>query len=436
VRVDEPERDVERTITLPAIRPEPHESWLPPEHPLYRPRHSHRQRTALTCAAVFFCVPVLALAMGVRATEIENRPLAGGPQLASGWGAVTGLPQWATDNLPWRDTAVRTVDGLSRRYFGEPWPQGSRIAAARAPFAPPVSTPGSVAGSGKVIEGRDGWLYYEFDVEGKCHPAQRMDDVLANLGRLRQAVEASGRRFVLIIAPDKTTAVPEYLPDSYAGKACSRTASEEFWRRAPAEAGAVDLRDDLRRITEHDRTPPYFPQDTHWDDRGALLLVRHAAERVEAQVTAGWKVEFERTESSESDLPKLLGRAGRNVVNVYSLAPDGVRDRTQPVHPDLGVPWPMTSAPTEGMVQDRVGFLVDSFAMAATRYLPAAFANGDVVFYSSLRTAPEATLAMMVEQDAIVVEAVERDVIFGSAAIVDPAVIDQIGSAMAAHPIR
>src|SRR5688500_14039434 len=41
------------------------ESWLPNEHSLYRPRHSRRQRTALTCGLVFFFVPVLLLAVGV-----------------------------------------------------------------------------------------------------------------------------------------------------------------------------------------------------------------------------------------------------------------------------------------------------------------------------------------------------------------------------------
>ena len=83
------------TVTGSA-RPQPrrslppvHESWLPSEHPLHRPRHAIRQRTSLICAVVFFCTPLLLLLLGVRVPNIENRQLAAFPSPGDGWGSRT-----------------------------------------------------------------------------------------------------------------------------------------------------------------------------------------------------------------------------------------------------------------------------------------------------------------------------------------------------------
>src|ERR1700754_2012621 len=65
------------------------------------------------------------------------------------------------------------------------------------------------AGFPRVIEGSKGWLYLGYDMLGACLPEQPLDDVIGSLKRLRDAVESSGRKFVLIVAPDKSTMVPE-----------------------------------------------------------------------------------------------------------------------------------------------------------------------------------------------------------------------------------
>src|SRR4030081_2058162 len=96
------------------------ESWLPTEHSLYRPRHSRRQRTALTCALVFFLAPTLAFVSGVRAQPFENRPLHQFPSLSGGWGFFTGLANWATDHLTLRQAGVQAANGISTGVFSDP----------------------------------------------------------------------------------------------------------------------------------------------------------------------------------------------------------------------------------------------------------------------------------------------------------------------------
>ena len=445
VRVEEPERDVERTITLPPVQLESHESWLPSEHPLHRPRHGSRQLTALICATVFFVVPALILAMGARPVEFENHKLAAFPSPLAGWGFFTGLPDWAVDHLPFRDAAIRGVDRISRGVFGEPSPFDQRHGPAQAPpFAPQtqngsssgLAEPPIAAGFPKVIEGGDGWLYYGFDVQGKCRPTQSMDQVIGNLIRLRQAVEASGREFVLVVPPDKTTVVPEHLPATYVGKSCATARSEDFWRRVRTEAGALDLLDSLRQISKVDGRPPYHQLDTHWDDRGAIMMVRQVVEHLQPGVSAGWQIQPERVAEAPADLPRLIGRSGNNVGQLYSLAPDGGRDRTRQPLDDLRSPARLQSSTGSGMITTSVGVLSDSFLLPATRYLPAAFSDIDMVYYTSLTTTPPDVLKVLVDSDVVVVEAVERNLASGVAPIVDPGMVDLIANELAKNPRR
>ncbi|HEY3262416.1 MAG TPA: hypothetical protein VGJ95_19475 [Pseudonocardiaceae bacterium] len=447
MRLEEPERHAERTVILPPLKLA-HESWLPSDHPLHRPRHGSRQLVALICAAVFFVVPALTLAIGVRPAEFENHRLAGFPSPLAGWGFFAGLPDWAIDHMPFRDSAIRGVDRISRGVFGEPSPFVQQKWPAQAPpFAPPTTAgvqsppglaePPMAAGFPKVIEGKDGWLYYGFDVQGKCRPLRSMDEVIGNLIRLRTAVEASGRRFVLVVPPDKTTAVPDHMPDTFVGKSCAAATSEEFWRRVRTEAGALDLLDGVRQIATVDGHPPYHQLDTHWDDRGAIMMVRQVAEQLQPGVSTGWQIRPERSAEAAADLPKLLGRGGHNVGQLYSLAPDGGRDRTRQPLEDLRGAVRLHATTGAGMITEPVGVLSDSFLLPASRYLPAAFSDIDMVYYTSL-TGAEASDAVkvLVDADVVVVEAVERNLASGMAPVVDPAVVSIIADELAVHPRR
>ena len=232
-------RRAEASEAAAGLLPPVHESELPTEHSLYRPRHGTRQRTALISAAVFFLTPLFLLVVGVRPPPIENRELAEFPTPAAGWGMFTGLNPWATDHLPLRPEALAAADAVSRGLFGEPPPLGQGHPAegpAPGPVAPPDPTDEDrerirEAGFPRVIEGSEDWLYLGYDMLGACLPERSLDEVIDALDRLRNEVESSGREFVLIVAPDKSTMVPDYLPKEYVGQRCASEARNAFWRR-------------------------------------------------------------------------------------------------------------------------------------------------------------------------------------------------------------
>lgn len=430
-----------------------HEAWLPSEHPYHRPRHGGRQLMALISALVFFMVPALALMLGVRPAMFENRALAQAPNPADGWGFFTELPAWANDHLPFRDGAVRAVDGVSHNVFGEPFPLGARLDGGRltgrvatpvpqdvpavpsvpsVPFTPSSGVPGVFP---LVVTGKNGWLYFGFDVEAKCAPIRPLDQTIDAVNRLRAAVVASGRQFVFVVAPDKTTAVPQYLPPDYAGRDCARAGTGVFWSQITHRAGAVDLRGNLGALAAHG-DPIYHRLDTHWTDLGALLMTRVLAERIHPGSTMTWKIEPTQTAQSGADLPRLIGRTGVNVYRQYSLAPSGDRDRTGPHVDDIRQPVLIGAGQVPGVLGESVTMLADSFSESAARYVTAGFSDVALVSYETAGSDPADIGALMARRQVVVLEVVERNLASGAVPVLQPDALDVITAQLAARPLR
>ncbi|MEU7526444.1 hypothetical protein AB0A74_11955 [Saccharothrix sp. NPDC042600] len=430
-----------RTTSTTGLPPVP-ESMLPREHVGYRPRHSDRQRVAKVVATVFFAVPLLLFVVGVRPPEFENRPLRAFPSITDGWGFFTGMEGWANDNLPLRDAAVRAVDGVSRGVFGEP-PQfpGRRDTGPVQPPAQPG--PGDIdrdklraSGFPKVIEGRDGWLYLGYDVLGACLPERPMDDVVNAVKDLRSAVESSGRKLVFVVAPDKSTMVPENMPAEYVGKTCAKDARDEFWRRVVGEGGALDLRPALTTAGERRGTPVYSRVDTHWTHEGGLVMTRALAEAVQPGVTAAWKATPAAVVQRAGDLPPLLGQSANFPLQTYDLAPDGVTVQSRAIDKAFRDPLRLTGAGGRGVVAREVGMVADSFTLFATQYLSGGFADLTVVHSDTAGTDPTGVARMLAEHDIVVVEAAERSLVSGINPVLSRTTIDAIKTELAKKPRR
>lgn len=419
--------------------PPTHESMLPREHPLYRPRYGGWQRTALVCAVVFFLAPAVAFVLGVRPLAFENHRLASFPSLAAGWGFFTGLTGWATDNLPLRDLGVYAEAGISQGVFREP-PAYSRTdrQAAGSPLGPMDFSPqGAVSNDySQVIEGTNGWLYYSQDMIDKCTPGQPLATTISDLRQLRSVIEGSGRSLVLVVVPDKTTVVPQYLPEDYPNKACAQAAAGPFWQAVTTQAGAIDLRAGLESLASVEHRPVYYPQDTHWTDLGALYMVRSVVDHLAPGATARWRSVPDGTGTAPSDLPSMIGGTGSNHVIRYSLAPDGgTVDRAGPYADSLDRPLHFTTSPTAGMVTEPLAVLGDSFLGSAYRYLQGAFTSGTAIGYQQLDTDPAQVYSVVAGGRVVLVEVVERNLASGTAQFLQPQVVAGLKTYLASHPV-
>jgi alginate O-acetyltransferase complex protein AlgJ len=427
-----------------------HEAGLDRGHPMPRRRHG-RQLTALICAGLFFLTPTIALGLGTQAARFENRPLAAFGDPSDGWAWLAGLPAWAADNLPFRDGAVQATEAVSRGIFAEPVPRSGSESGSLSELRPaplsrelgPQLGPGTMAPDvpaaqafSSVIEGRDGWLYLGADVSGACLPSRSLDDTLDSLRRLRGVVEASGRQFVLVVAPDKTTMVPEHLPVEYVGRDCSAQAREEFWRRVVAEAGAIDLRPTLGEIARRKGSPAYYPADTHWSQEGGLAMTYALADRVQAGITRTWQVAPAGLIPWPDDISPLIGRGGERQILTYSLAPAGLPDRTRETASDFRIPLHLASAPAAGTVDQPVRMIADSFTQFASRYLAAAFTDITVVHPETIAAFPPSGGELLAGGKVVILQVAERKLLSGTTPILLHPVITEIGSQLSRRPAR
>ncbi|MTD58322.1 alginate O-acetyltransferase AlgX-related protein [Amycolatopsis pithecellobii] len=417
------------------------ESWLPREHSLYRPRHSRRQRTALVCAVVFFLTPALAFVAGVRPAAFENRALHGFPP-GEGWAFFTGLSDWATDHLPLREQGVDAARDISTGVFGDPPQSGQTESSGPIGLGLPTTTrpkdndpPG---GYPPLIYGSDDWLYLGVDMSNKCVPTLSPDGVVRAFQRLRAAVENSGRRFELVIAPDKSTAAPEHLPSTYAGKDCARAASATFWRNATSRLGDVDLRPSLTATATRVGHPLYDANDSHWTYEGGLTMTYALAEAIQPGITASWLVGPRTINPWPADLPMLIGKSADRRLMTYTLKPDGVTDREHYVASDFRAPLELkqdTATPSTGVIGANTAVLADSFTQFASPFLAAAFQNVTIVHAETMAqdTTANAT-KLLADRDVVVVELAERNAAGGASPLLRDSVIDQIAAVLASHP--
>jgi hypothetical protein len=290
-----------------------------------------------------------------------------------------------------------------------------------------------------VINGTNGWLYLGADVSNKCNPTMDLNHVVSALQRLRHAVESSGRRFELVIPPDKSTAVPEHLPQNYAGKGCSVALSNQFWQRATRELGVIDLRNELASAALRVGHLLYSPNDTHWTFEGGMTMTYALAEALRPGVTSSWLANPGRIEPWPADIALYLGKSEDRHLHTYSLAPDGQTDRTNYVASDFRTPLRLTQAsagqPLSGVIGEKVGLIADSFTQFTSPFLAAGFKDIVIVHNETLAQNPaENTAHLLADRDVIAVELAERNVAGGASPLLQDSVLNTITKVLAENP--
>jgi hypothetical protein len=315
-------------------------------------------RTAFAVIAlVFFFLPLGLRGVGLKAHEFENRRMAAAPSLSDGWNVFDEATQFFVDRMPLREQAVRANTWASTHIFGTVPDYGRDVAgtgtarealpfARVAPTAQPAAKPKPAPGSPQpgqpapsVIRGRHGWLFLEDELKNACTPSISWSVAIARWERLAATVRASGRRVLVAFPPDKSTINPEYLPASYPESACLPRAKAQVWRtiesaRDPAILG-------LRRAMLAAKRPPpdelYFPADSHWDRKGAVLgltaMLAHLggpAQVRPADIRRGRTTQI-------GDLTVLVGAPRKTSAPAWTIArPVAAATRTKEVLPHGG----------------------------------------------------------------------------------------------------
>ncbi|MEP6599110.1 MAG: hypothetical protein ABJB98_06630 [Actinomycetota bacterium] len=376
-------------------------------------------------ALVFFFGPPAAYLAGVQASQIDNRALTKLPSISQGWDALPQLGRWATDHLAGRKQAVDANGALSRGVYREDPKYGT-------------DSGGSVVYP-RVIEGKDGWLYFGGDVSNRCNPAAPVEQVIASMRQLAQAVTASGRRFILVVAPDKSTFYPEHLPAQFAGKRCLAPRNDAFWRqlRATPGIGSLDLRAALQRGADRNGELVYRPHDTHFSGYGASIYGQLLASALDPRLSTGTPVEPGPEVNSRGDLSLFLGHPVNDRLAGYPLHRTGV---TLIPGSDPNLRYSVTrvrnttsSAPLYG---EPTMLLGDSFTQTSASHLVPYFADLRLLYSEIVKSSPQLVANALIDRGTVIYEIVERSASTGYAALLAPASIKVIRDALATHSYK
>lgn len=137
-----------------------------------------------------------------------------------------------------------------------------------------------------VTVGKSGWFFFGGD--------QSNEDVLGKVvlqdADLKQWVgviqakkdwfDRQNIRYVFVLAPNKQSVYPEYLPDWMRRHAVSARRIDRLVEvlRKHTDVEIIDLRDALLR--EKDREPVFFRTDSHWNWQGAYAAYRQVIDRL------------------------------------------------------------------------------------------------------------------------------------------------------------
>lgn len=217
-------------------------------------------RSIIIIFLLFLVLPVIgqAFKLDPYSPHTENRKLGAMPGLSWSLSEMKEFPKlyqtYFDDNFGFRNTLVR----------------GSYLYHAKLLRTSP---------SDSVILGRNGWLYYSGtgeleDYRGITHFSESQLFRYAELLNWKKAWLAEmGIRYLLIIAPNKSTIYPEHLPKGY-GRVRQETGLDELiaYLRQNTDLEVIDLRDQLlQRKSERNL---FKRTDTHWNNYGAFLAYR------------------------------------------------------------------------------------------------------------------------------------------------------------------
>jgi hypothetical protein len=209
---------------------------------------------------------------------------------------------------------------------------------------------------------------------------------------------------ILLVAPEKSTIYPEQVAPSTAWWKCSQRGKAELWSEIEAmhNPNVVPLRQRMLELKrEHGPEPVYEPLGSHWNDIGALDMVRIAVDGVGGGIEVEPGEVRDGTRDYKSDLAPFAGL--------------GQKTRSGPSR----VITRAAGAPT---LEGTTLFLHDSYGDAAAPML-APYASKRFVNATFLALNPRLIVQLLRRSDTAIIETVERDFLNRAAVGIEQSVL-------------
>lgn len=174
-----------------------------------------------------------------------------------------------------------------------------------------------------VTVGKDDWLYYSSTLDnylGRNNLSQHeINGIVHNLGLVQEYVESKGSKFLFTVAPNKNTLYPDSMPYYY-----GKSASDEYDRdrlNAALKNSTVRYLDLFELFRSQDETL-YLKQDSHWNNKGALMVYNATLDALGKTHDDYSAVEEKRVNDHHGDLSHMLYPASQLTEYDYHYAID------------------------------------------------------------------------------------------------------------------
>lgn len=167
-----------------------------------------------------------------------------------------------------------------------------------------------------VLRGREGWLFWSgegnIDDYQNAYPfkPQDLEEITQKLGTVQAKLESVGIPFLVVVAPNKETIYPEFLPPGIE-KIGERSRLDQllaYLQENDSPVRVLDLRS--RLVAEKAVCRVYYATDTHWNDSGAYFAYAEIISALQAdlpQLQAARLEDFHvERETLSGDLARLL----------------------------------------------------------------------------------------------------------------------------------
>lgn len=287
-----------------------------------------------------------------------------------------------------------------------------------------------ISGVADVVKGNDNWLYLSSgcildDLKGKIEFSETEKELFWNhLIEKENWLRESGIAYIFLVAPNKQTIYPEFLPDHYQfPREASRL--DRLLAAKPDHGGEslLDVRSSLQ--LEKARTQLYFKSDTHWNAHGGFIAYREILKRSqfvfpEIQVPNTIRFKTQRADMSDGDLAVMMGEKDSTKEQIPVL--DTGAFTATPRRPGREItdiiPSPLLQTSCTGREDGRLRVLVlhDSFFNILKPYISESYGevlyvtryrNGATMQLFTHRTLKE--LVTLYKPDIVIEELVERN---------------------------
>lgn len=263
-----------------------------------------------------------------------------------------------------------------------------------------------------VLSGFDGWLYYLEGDEDFRRSGGLDKEFIVNLYQVQQSTTdvfaAAGVDYRILVAPDKHTVYPRYLPlSSRMGSGVSALDQMMVPPGPGYTVRFVDVRPALIAAAEKGDLQQYYKTDSHWSSNGAFtayqvlmeqLLPEHPTLHVLTEDDL-----YRQTVDNSGDLAAMIGQKGIREDHLELLE---VRNPTYRDAPELGSSN-MTAYVNETIPDaPRILLIHDSFGPSLVTYLR----ESASVLYTMSNDAPSfSSIGDLSRFDIVIYEVVERN---------------------------